>query len=92
MLLSWLIPDLPRTTFEFFVFGASICGGLMLVYSQFVERENRRDLIRMIGAIGLLAYAIYITNVLFAAVMLGIFGAALVEFIEIYLGVHKHTR
>jgi hypothetical protein len=57
-----------------------------------VEAENRRDLIRMIGALGLFVYSISILNLIFLVVFFGIFIASLVEFIEIYLGYHKHIR
>jgi len=67
-----------------------ILGGVVLVYSQFVEAENRRDLIRMVGAAGLCCYAIVIGNWIFIGASAGVFFAALIEFLEIYFGIHKH--
>jgi uncharacterized membrane protein len=92
MFLENIIPILPDNRLEFVIFAVSIMGMFLLVYSQFIEAENRRDLIRMIGALSLLVYAVYIQNLLFALTMIGIFLAATIEFIEIYIGYHKHTR
>jgi hypothetical protein len=67
-------------------------GTVLIIYSQFVEAEFRRDLIRLTGAAAVFIYAFLIENMLFMVLCGGIFIAALVEFIEIYLGVHKHKR
>ncbi|HAZ29005.1 MAG TPA: hypothetical protein DCY48_04510 [Candidatus Magasanikbacteria bacterium] len=72
----------------FFIVG--VLGSILLMYSQFVEAENRRDLIRMVGAAALAVYAISIGNILFIITTTGIFFAALIEFVEIYLGIHTH--
>lgn len=92
MLLETLIPNLPTDRLGIFIVVVGILGGILLIYSQFVEAENRRDLIRMIGSLGMLSYALSIPNFLFAATMGAIFLACLIEFIEIYAGWHKHTR
>ena len=92
MLLESILPQLPSTRLDILIFVVSIIGVVLLIYSQFVEAENRRDLIRMIGAMSLLVYSLSILNLVFIAVSLGIFIASLVEFIEIYLGYHHHTR
>jgi len=74
------------------IFIIAVLGVIMLIYSQFVEVENRRDLIRMIGAMGLLVYSLSLLNLIFIIASFGIFIASLIEFIEIYLGYHHHTR
>ncbi len=70
----------------------AILGAILVIYSQFVEAEFRRDLIRAIGALAVLVYAIFIRNYLFMFVSGGIFIAAMIEFIEIYFGLHKHKN
>lgn len=70
----------------------AVLGVILVIYSQFVEAENRRDLIRMVGSAAVLGYAIVIKDWIFIVAFGGIFIAALVEFIEIYLGVHKHKE
>ena len=75
---------------EIFIRIVGILGAVLVIYSQFVERENRRDLIRMVGAASVLVYAIDIWNPLFIGLMAGIFLAALVELIEILTGHHVH--
>jgi uncharacterized membrane protein len=92
MLLDALIPTLPASALELCIFYASISGGVLLVYSQFIEAENRRDIVRMCGALGVLTYALWIQNLLFCIIFLGIFCAALIEFIEILAGYHKHIN
>lgn len=92
MLLETIVPTLPTTNTELLIYLAGILGAIILIYSQFVEAENRRDLIRMIGALGLFCYSLYIMNIIFILATFGIFVAALVEFIEIYLGYHKHSQ
>jgi hypothetical protein len=70
----------------------AILGAILVIYSQFVEAEFRRDLIRAIGALAVLVYALFIMNYIFILVSGGIFIAAVVEFIEIYFGLHKHKN
>ena len=90
MLLDALLPQIPTNFIETIIYIGAILGVILVVYSQFVERENRRDLIRMIGAVGLLVYALFIFNLVFMLVAGGIFLAALAEFVEIMLGLHVH--
>ena len=90
MLLESLFPHLPTGRDLMFII-VGILGAIMLIYSQFIEAENRRDLIRAVGALSLFVYAVSIWNLVFMAAMMGFFLAALTEFIEIYLGFHKHT-
>lgn len=90
MLLDTLLPQIPTNFTETIIYIAAILGVVMVVYSQFVEKENRRDLIRIIGAAGIFVYALSIFNLVFMLVSAGIFLAALAEFVEIMLGLHVH--
>jgi hypothetical protein len=91
MLLESIIPYLPTTITETWIFvGAGLCT-VLLVYAVFIEKENRQDLIRLIGAGGLFVYAIYIANIIFVIAMGALVLASLVEFIEIMLGLHTHS-
>ena len=92
MLLESIVPQLPTNPTEYAIFFSSIIGAVLLVYSQFIEAENRRDLVRMIAALALLVYAIWISNLIFIVTMLGVFVASVIEFLEIYMGYHHHTR
>ncbi len=91
MFLESLIPNLPFSLGQlaFDVVGA--LGGIMIVYGVFLELERRQDLVFAVGAYALFVYALYIGSNLFAIVMLGFFIASTVEFIEIYVGLHKHS-
>lgn len=90
MLLQSLPTNFPQGI-DLTILIVGILGVIMVIYSQFVEAENRRDLVRMIGAFALFGYALAQLQVLFMIVSAGIFIAALIEFIEIYVGLHKHT-
>ena len=92
MWLDTLLPQLPKNAFETAVYIIASLGAIMVVYSQFVEKENRRDEIRSIGALGLLLYAYHVFNLVFMLVAAGIFLAALIELIEIKLGIHVHPN
>ena len=92
MFLQTLLPHLPSTQLDIAIFVIACLGVVMLIYSQFVEGENRRDLIRMIGAMGVFVYSLSILNLIFIILSFGIFIASLVEFIEIFTGYHKHLR
>jgi heme/copper-type cytochrome/quinol oxidase subunit 1 len=92
ILLQSIIPQLPTNRIETIVFVVAALGAILLTYSIFVEAEHRRDLMRIIGAGSMLVYALYINNVLFIIAMGGVFLASLVEFVEIYLGLHYHSR
>ncbi len=85
---STYIPNCTETA----VIIVAILGTVLLIYSQFVEAENRRDLIRMVGAAMLFVYALYVADGIFMTVTAGIFFASLIEFLEIYLGMHKHNK
>ena len=90
MLPISLLPDI-ALNWDFVFTVCGILGVVMVTYSQFVEAENRRDFIRIIGAAALLVYALSILNLIFIAASVGIFFAALIEAIEIYFGLHHHT-
>jgi len=91
MLLESLIPYLPTSLAETWIFvGAGLCITL-LVYAIFIEKEHRQDLIRFVGTGGLLVYAIYIDNLIFTIAMGAIAIASLIEFVEILTGLHKHS-
>lgn len=90
MLLEWCIPELPCTEAAVIYIVAGL-GAIMLVYGVFLEDERRQDLVTMIGALALLVYALYIKSTLFAVAMGGLALASLVEFVEIYIGLHKHS-
>lgn len=92
MLLSNIFPNLPTSPIDQLTLIVGILGGILVVYSQFVEAEHRRDLIRLIGALSLAVYTITTGNLIFLLTTVGIALAALTEFIEIYLGIHKHSR
>ncbi len=90
MLLESCLPILPRCTGEWYLVLSGFLGAVLLIYSQFVEAEHRRDIIRILGAGGLFVYSYYISNTIFMIVSAGIGFAALIEFVEILAGVHKH--
>jgi hypothetical protein len=75
---------------ELSIFAASILGMILLIYSQFLESLRRKDLVRMIGAACLFIYAIWDNmNIIFMLTFAGIFVSSFIEFIEIYIGIHR---
>lgn len=91
MLLQNILPFLPACYPELWVFIVAALGAVLITYAVFLEIERRQDLVFAVGAYCLLIYAIYINNALFVIAMLGLFTASAVEFIEIYVGLHKHS-
>ncbi len=91
MLLESFIPNLPLSLWQMFFYLLGALGAALITYAVFLELERRQDLVLAVGAYCLLIYAIYINNALFVIAMLGLFLAACVEFIEIYVGLHKHS-
>lgn len=67
-------------------------GAILLAYSVFLEVERRQDLVMFIGSACLFVYAIFIGNKIFTIATAGLGIASLVEFIEIYVGLHKHSQ
>jgi len=90
MLLENLFPYLPATLAETLVYVTAGVGAIMLVYSIFLETERRQDLLMLLGAASLLVYALFIGNWVFSLTMAGVALASLIEFIEIYTGLHRH--
>ena len=90
-LLQNCIPTVPSDTLNPIVMVVGALGGVLLVYSVFIERENRQDLIRVVGGLAMMVYALSIQNMLFIVVMAAIAVTSAIEFIEIYLGLHKHA-
>lgn len=86
-----MFPHLPTNTTETIVFVVGCLGGILLPYAVFLEKERRQDLIMAIGAACLLVYSVYQGNIIFSISMAGLFLASLVEFGEIYFGLHKHS-
>lgn len=66
-------------------------GAIMLVYAVFLEQERRQDLVMFIGSACLFVYALFIGNKIFMVAFAGLGIASLVEFLEIYFGLHKHS-
>lgn len=91
MLLETLIPNLPTTWYEMFISIGTGLSIILLVYAIFIEQEHRRDIMFMLGSLGLMIYALYIRNTTFTIAMGGIALASSVEFIEILTGLHKHS-
>ena len=91
MLLENLIPYLPFTLSQlaFDIIGG--LGAVLIVYGVFLELERRQDLVFAVGAYCLFIYALYIGSKIFAIAMFGFFLASIVEFVEIYVGLHKHS-
>lgn len=82
---------LPPNWQSTFIIIAACFGTILLVYSIFIEQEHRQDLIRLLGAGGLLTYALAREEPVFAIAMAAICVASIVEFAEIYFGLHKHS-
>jgi len=90
-LIERCIPEFPCTSVAV-IYIVAILGAVLLVYGVFLEQEKRQDLVKMIGASALLVYALYIGNKIFIGAMAAYAVANFVEFLEIYLGKHKHTK
>lgn len=90
MLLETIFPYLPVSLTETLVYVVACMGAIMLVYSIFLETERRQDLLMLLGASGLFVYALFIGNLIFCLTTAGVAIAALIEFIEIYTGLHRH--
>ncbi len=91
MLLESLIPILPVNLSELWIFLVACLGAIMITYAIFLEIERRQDLVFAVGAYCLFIYALYINNAIFTIAMLGLFISSCIEFIEIYVGLHKHS-
>ena len=91
MLLQNLIPyiSLGWDQLAFNIIGG--LGAVMLSYGVFLELERRQDLVFAVGAYCLFVYALYINSKLFAIAMFGFFIVSAIEFVEIYVGLHRHS-
>lgn len=88
MLLDSLFPNLPTSLPVILTYISGMLGTILLVYSVFVEAEYRSDIMRCIGALGLIIYTVFIGN-LFLTITFAAFGiASLIEAIEIRAGLH----
>ncbi len=90
MLLESILPFLTSTWYEIFFFVGTGLSIILLVYAVFIEQEHRRDIMFLLGSLGLMVYAISIKNTVFTVAMGALALASLVEFVEILIGVHKH--
>ena len=82
--------SLPNSPLEWIVILTGILGMILIIYSQLLESLRRKDLIRLIGSTCLLVYAIWDNiNIIFILTFAGIAITSLIEFIEIYIGMHR---
>lgn len=91
MLLQNLFPILPLSLSEMMIFVVAGLGAILLAYAVFLEIERRQDLVMFIGAACLFVYALFVGNKIFMIATAGLGLASLVEFLEIYFGLHKHS-
>lgn len=91
MLLQNLIPNLPISITQLWFILLGGLGAILITYAIFLEIERRQDLVFAVGAYCLFIYALYIGSGIFAVAMIGLFAASIVEFVEIYVGLHKHS-
>ncbi len=91
MLLQNLFPILPMSLYETLVYIVAGLGAIMLAYAVFLEQERRQDLTMFIGSACLFVYALFIGNKVFMVATAGLGIASLVEFLEILIGLHKHS-
>lgn len=89
MLLQTFFPFLPTQLIETLIYIVAAIGVILITYGVFLELERRQDLVFVIGALCLFDYALYIGNRIFMVAMAGFALAALVEFVEILIGLHK---
>lgn len=91
MFFESLFPTLPTSPLTTLVFIHLAVGIFLLFYATFIELEHRQDLIRIVGAAALLVYAIASQNKPLIWVGAAIFVGSSIQFIEILLGLHKHS-
>lgn len=91
MLLESFFPFLPESTLITLIYIIAVLGGVLITYGVFLEQERRQDLVKFIGAACLFVFALYKNEPIFAVAMAGLGIASLIEFVEIYLGLHKHS-
>lgn len=86
------IGTIPQTLPEMLIYIIAGIGAVLLIYSVFLEQVHRKDLVQLLGACCLLSYAIYANQKIFMLAMGGIAIASVIEFLEIYLGLHHHAQ
>jgi len=91
MFLTSLFPTLPTGPLDTLVYAHLGVGIFLLFYATFVELEHRQDLIRILGAAAILLYALVHGNVALTWVSGAIFLGSSIQFVEILLGLHKHS-
>ena len=91
MFLQNIFSFTPFDTIELLVYVVAFLGCVLITYGVFLEMERRQDLVFLVGAGCLFVYALYVNNFIFMIAMGGLFLATMVEFIEIYIGLHKHS-
>ena len=67
-------------------------GAILLTYGVFLEAERRQDAVFVIGSMALLIYSLWIGNKIFSIAMAGLMLGSGIEFVEILLGLHKHSE
>lgn len=92
MFATSLLPELPASLPEIIVYVSAYIGIVLLAYAIFIEQEHRQDLVRSVGAAGLLSYGILIENGIIVFAMAVIILFSFIEFIEIILGLHTHNK
>jgi len=91
MFLQSIIPQLPTNTVETIIYVVAAIGTILITYGVFLEIERRQDLMFFVGSACLFVYALYIGNIIFMIATVGFGTASLIEFIEIFIGLHKHS-
>lgn len=87
-----LLPGLPWDTTVTVINMVAMAGATLHIYGVFLEKEKRRDLVFIVGGVCLFIYSLWIRNKIFALAMGGFALASTIEFIEIYLGHHRHNK
>lgn len=91
MLLESIFPNLPSSLEETLIYIVAVIGIILLPYAVFLEQERRQDLVKIIGSACLFVYALYTGSKVFMIAFAALGIASLIEFIEIYIGLHKHS-
>jgi len=91
MFLENILSTLPGQLVETIVYIVAALGAIIITYGVFLEVERRQDLVFFVGAACLFVYALYIGNNIFMIATAGFGIASAVEFVEILIGLHKHS-
>ncbi len=90
MLLESILPNVPPLTVAIMYIVGGI-GAVLITYGVFLEQERRQDLVKFVGSACVFVYALFRGDMLIMIAMAGVGIASLVEFFEIYIGLHKHS-